>query len=1669
MWFKNSDSGIWNKKEDVLSKTYYDSLKQDIEKTRLYSVYLSGSGYVAINSLDNIYDVINKRDNYNWFVGDGSSLYATGSTPTYYGKEIVTINTDEYYDKFAYEYGLTLKNKFTPTKLINDSIENFLEVDVATTENIININSYKPGLQIDGVLLKEGHRVLVKDQISYVNLPYNVDPTTYFSSTYSVVVNDVSFIRYSFPNSQNGIYKYTSKTLVRTSDLDTYENAHKYSVSVKMGDTWGLKQFHLIRLNTGYYPLYKNEDSVGFELKNNWILRNRVDYNNVYDINYNDIIKHSEQTYQHLGSTYYIPERMISVGEFGIIAVYQVGNLNIVENKYKVTLRSITQSERYYWISGDEGTLLRLSKLDMSIFKTPISNDFKSLMCVDFYDDMHGIVVGKFNAIYFTKDGGYTWKDISQPGFEALSYNSVVYTDFEHAYIGGDVGVFIQMEYINNEWIFYKRKISKFLDTDEPTEEYLLVDDINQLQYFKSSTWGLSYSTGSNTIPSYKEMIIIVTNGNNIVLYDKNNFVSEFDFLYLETKLDTTSVVDIKSVSPVSGTDLISIAADQVYQFNIDDYQYISTTSNNLTTSVTASVIYGTYSNRIFDYIGSELYLCGNSSELAYFGYTASPTTISLPDKYKSKLLILDYDIASKVNFFTDAQEYRLPQSATFSEPVGGFSLSASNGELGWIDYYRDSEKVLEYYGLSTSHTQLYPSLEFLPSLNMSFTASTSDITNSLSDIISLAPTINGGTSRYVAGTTSISGSTSSATIFMFKYLIIFKQDISCGWIEGHVIYFDSSILKARFVTSYTFDDGGDRYIYCYSDFDDTIINDIINIPPYEKITVTNLNRYDSLSSLSTNFNLHYWGDGYDLSLDDSNIFTLTPLLNNKTAYYNMAIDMRSLGGIHTIMQYQESFLNFGFKPTYNILDYLSNIDSSKFSSSKELFSMPKYEGIPCDIDGLTSSKVYIDTSKDTNKIIFSKELKFEWNSIWLNTFVDVFLNNRDYSTYRLLVMKKYYDYNNDYYVIEFHKKLEFDMNISITSIDIISRRRLDTISEDLMMLNNIQRSSYTNSIGIDNLQNELNFKFPTDSYCKILLSDKDIKESLSGILYVDDKYETALNIIRLEEEFTLDVTSLSSYEVIGIGSLLLITCSQSHGLMVGDSISLDYNPSYSNNLYFNGYQVVLGITGSYSFYTGRQGSTVPGIGKLTILRKDPFLNYQPVDIMDVGVDKEPKRAVVVTPDNIVLKDSKYYLQNVDFSNYRYELVDGLSVVDIHSKYPWVLEGMMSNAVIGEDKNGLVWYKGEWKFGRWFGGTWMSGTWVTGDWYGGTWNSYKVDYALLNININKSINQPGFSKWYNGRWFGGTWNNGSWYNGRLYDVNWNNGKWFNGIWNDGTWNNGSFMGGIWITGEWNGGVFNCNNRPSYWLDGNWYGGDFENGMWYNGQFLEKSTNVSRFGTKAFNSRTAIWHSGRFRGGEFHSYLNTDSDGNPISSEYNKYSIWNTGVWSGGDWYGGVAYAINFNGGNWYGGVIDEIQVIGLSVSTVPTPSGSSYSVNKFILNGLFRFNIGDDIWVVNDGNPTSYTSPYSIIGTVDNPGKYRVLLKEEIGNKTYIRVNSDLPYTSYGLTGVDNIDTGLRLTTIFRDSNWKQGVWTNGIFESGYFEGGVWYGGNFSSGANWGR
>jgi hypothetical protein len=470
--------------------------------------------------------------------------------------------------------------------------------------------------------------------------------------------------------------------------------------------------------------------------------------------------------------------------------------------------------------------------------------------------------------------------------------------------------------------------------------------------------------------------------------------------------------------------------------------------------------------------------------------------------------------------------------------------------------------------------------------------------------------------------------------------------------------------------------------------------------------------------------------------------------------------------------------------------------------------------------------------------------------------------------------------------------------------------------------------------------------------------------------------------------------------------------------------------------------------------------------GTISFVKKDPFFNYIPVDLFDLGTDKKVKRAIQINPENYVLSLNQYNLENVDLNNFRYELVDGLSLEELTNNFSWVLQAEISNAILGRDKNGnFIWYSGIWHCGRWFGGTWYSGKWVSGDWYRGVWNSNNTKYQVISVIVdNKFINNSA-SKWYNGRWFDGTWNGGTWYNGRRYNGDWNTGNWYAGIWNDGKWFNGNFEGGIWVQGIWENGIFNCNSEPAYWLSGEFKSGDFENGIWYNGQFGNDKGRLSRFGTKSSNSRTSLWHGGKWIDGEFHSYLNIDSlTGLPIISEIHKYSIWRTGLWLKGTFYGGIAYNIDFRNGNWFGGILDEIQVIGVD-KILPATS----STNSIILNGIFKFNSGDEIWIIDDDR----NGGFSPLGNNDNPIKYRInkILEDDINKQTTIYLNYNLSSlgvaTSIATQSYNNVETGLRVVSHFKDSYWKSGLWTNGIFEGGQYDSGIWYNGVFNG--EWGN
>jgi hypothetical protein len=1909
MWVFDNDYNKWSSSSDSLIKDEFDFLKQELSAVRFYSKCLSGATYLPMNNLDNIYDILGEYEPRNWYIGLGGSPYSNSLIPPQNATEIDSNSSYDYYTKYLSEYGLTLKNLFTPNRLIKDSINNYIYVDVTTTEQLFDL--YQPIINrvIDGVRLVEGHSVLIKDQKSTEVLPNTTNPDDYFLGNYTETQNFGATIEYEFYNKENGIYKYENNLLVKESDLDDYESCVRFSVIAKLGTNNREKQFHLSRLLDGYYPTSLLDQPMEFIEKHNWILRNRVDYNNLFEINYYDVIKHGVQSYEIGGVTYSIPERSISVGEFGVILNNQEGVSNLISNKYKVNLRGVSQTSKYYWICGDGGVILRVRKHDFNVDRIDVDCNCPrnlvttNLKSISFFDDLRGVAVGELNTILVTSDGGVKWEKIKIEDFNSFYYNKVVYYDPNKFFIGGNAGVFIEFIKDISGWTAYKRRISRFIDDGD---EYLLVDNINDILYTNINTWGLTYSYGSQSVSTEKELLFIVTDDSKIIAHDINDSIPEFDFIYLDFTFggDVQNYGDIRNISQRSGTTdfyftgISNIGDSGLFSFDLNNFASLGDNEYSNTSNSTYSVDFESthYSNEIFDYLGQELLICGNESLLKSSTYS---TTFNFEDfdsnfesRLKSKMLFLDYDMGSKLNFFTDDGQYRLPNVLNVDEddivsylefkPLVHGATSPSfmtQSEVSWYEYWRDTEKTFEFRTMGSAldeSTKVLMSPTFSKTSHLVITTFTvGSITSDLADITNLAPEIEIVSKGRFNGLTSppITAPTSAYDVYLYDYLMVVKvSNILPNNFDGSVgdvIRLESTVVDSEFIVNKIVTIGVNKYFYMFTEFNQNIITELVNTT--DPIVLTNLNKYKTIIELADRFNIHPISNGYEfksiesesilldftnglpntytnwfvdstfvngsvitypdltttstpfsartslgnniiespdvlgidrlkftyrpslssgfgtpdpadsieggysngtfstiklqgllssttwvdiesytmsndnlsflnsgieidmnitdnytkfrfdlfegsgtysyngnsgppfffpiiliasnsvkIEIDDITIigeslsvdpltygissdlsYQITPLFNNLTSYYNLGTNVIMSGMYHT-MSYTDGFLKFGYTPTYNILDYLESINdvgdpSPVFYGDKEYFAMPDYRGIP--LGSISSSNAYIDTNGVTysnttgNKILFGEDLKLEWESIFINTFVDINIyGTATYSTDMLLVMKKYFSDSDNAYVIEFHKKMNFtlgDPNIlSGGSLDIISRRKLHQISSDLQELNNIQRNKLkTTEIVIgssyDNYERELNFKISTDSYAKVMLSDADTLQELSTIFYIDDKNELAMNMTRLEREYNIPILTTSNF-----AGKLFISCTEKHDLRTGDGVVLDFNGGTGssqelNQQYFGFHPVI--VVNQYNFYVDIPYGVTPLVGNDTgfvrYTKKDPFLNYQPVDIIDVGVDKKGKRSIELSVDNLKLENDVYSLVGVDFTKYRFRLVDGLNVDQLSIQFPWVLEAEISEAVLGLDDGGLVWYSGTWECGRWFGGTWYSGSWISGDWYGGNWYSKTIKDNYISVEVDQKSSDTLQSTWFGGRWYDGNWGNGVWVNGRWYGGTWNNGSWFKGIWNDGTWNNGVFGGGVWVLGTWNNGIFNTDNEPAYWLDGKWYGGDFENGMWYNGLFEAKNSE-SRFGVNSYNSRTSTWHGGSWVSGSFHSKLNINDDGEYDVSDTHKYSIWKTGSWFSGDFYGGIAYNIDFKSGVWHGGILEDIQVIGFGVD-----DGTE---NYLTVNGIFKFNIGDEVNIIDNEIGNTYSNTF---GSNSDPGRYTVLYTREDDVNKWTKV-----YVNRIITSSVNppVDLGLRLVSRFRFVDWKSGIWTNGILDSGLWEGGLWYNGVFGD-ATW--
>lgn len=1678
MWTFDKDFGKWLSKEDNISKDNFDIYKQELSSYRFYSKCLSGATYLPINNFDNIYDIISQYTPRNWYISTQGSIYVNTNIPIESPVAITKDNSDEYYDKYLSEYGLTLKNKFTPNRLIKDSLNNFLTVDVATVESIDIFNLPD---RIDGIRLIEGHRVLVKNQTTNIVLSNTTDPNTFFESNFQIVENFGSTTEYRFFNEENGIYLFTNNQLVKSDELDDYKDTIRYSVSVKLGDINRDRQFHLSRLKTGYYP--QPGQPTEFIENKNWLLRNQVDYNNLFDLNFYDVFKHGTQSYNFEGFTYSIPERTLTVGEFGVIINNQSDISNIINNKYKVNLRSISQTTSYYWIVGDRGVLLKVRKHDFEIERIevdcqcPAKIVITNLKSIDFLDDLNGVVVGELNTILLTTDGGLNWERIKIDAFDSYYFNKVIYNKPNRFYIGGNNGIFIEFRRDLSGWTAFRRRVSRFEDNDD---DYILVDNINDMIYLQTNDWSLDYTFSTQSTTQDKEFIILATNDSKIILHDINNSIPfDTQFFYLNIP---DNYGDIVNISNKLGTNQIFFTTTGnseidggIFNINLDSFDTvgigdpISNVITSSTQSVSPQLSSSIFTNSLFDYNGEELIISGNNSIFKKSDYNLSLNFNDLdPDfesRLKSKMLFLDYDIASKLNFFTDEGDYRLPEPTTFTFSNTNISFEpitiGTQSEVNWFNYWQDRQITFEYYNDEgiTENKKVLISPEFSYSISSSTQSiiGSTGLTNSLTAISNLAPEIGDNKSSRFYGTQSITEAVNDYDLYLYDYLMIYRVDTSYPVDKGDVIRLESDLIDYNFIVNKIVEISGNKYIYMFTEFNQNIITNLVNY----NIKITNLNKFTTINEFIDNFHKHPLSIGYSLELEGSTI-EVSAKFNNLTSYYNMATNVK-VGGVSHNMTYLGSFLKFGYTPTYNILDYLNKIDSDFFTENKEYLVMPDYRNMPMSgSNDFSNNNIYIDYNEESNKLVFGEELKFEWNSLFTNTFVDINLydnNQTTYTTQKLLITKKYKVDNYEglgitAYIIEFHKTIKTG-NSPLLEIDIISRRTLKQISEDLQELNNIQRplndksfknNNYPTDVLFKTYEKMLNFRINTDSYAKILLSDLETLEAITALIYIDDKNELSMNITRVDNERIIRILQTGNQN----GKLLII-CDGPHDLVDGDGVILEFTggelSSKELNPQYFGFRTINVINDNNFSVDVDFGVPVLGndFGFAKFIKKDPFLNYQPVDITDIGTDKRGTRAIEINPDNTQLSETIVSLVDVDFDKFRFRLIDGLNVETLALNYSWVYEAEISDAVIGLTDNQLTWYKGTWECGRWFGGRWLSGTWLSGDWYGGSWESKLVKDNWINVEVDEKSSNLRSSVWFGGRWFDGTWDNGTWVNGRWYSGEWNNGRWFNGIWNDGIWNNGRFTGGIWILGTWNSGFFNTENGPSYWLDGTWNSGDFENGMWYNGTFDEK-LGESRFGVKSYNSRTSTWHAGNWISGSFHSRLNVDNDGKYLVANIHKYSIWRTGNWFSGDFYGGIAFNIKFRSGVWHGGILEDIQVIGFNDT-----AGFN---NEIVLNGLFKFNTGDSITIIDNDNDT-----FPTIGSNQNPGRYTVLYYIEDLNlkRTRIYVDKDININ------LPDTDTGLKLVSIFTNCNWKSGLWNNGIYENGLWEGGIWYNGIFSA------
>jgi len=1525
----------------------------------------------------------------------------------------VTDNLDEniynIYDYFSLdnweEYHNTIKSHYTPGNTIDDLI-NIVQVDLASTENIdITQDFIKP--VFDTVIVLEGHQVLLKDQTNTI---------------------------------ENGIYKFSNGKFEQIISLEKYADRLNFSVYIKLGDINKHKQFFLERDILSLYP--SDTDSKTFKEGHNYIIKHKFEYKNLNDITLHDgdikrdtvinisgyNVKHNKSgtteivienvpsgtlpnvsgsnvyiqinghtdpifisdpvlisnevitpnggNFDHTYTTtllgagatstnelvdiYYENNISITVGEFGLMFRDYLDFTNgrttdIIKTGDKNRLRGVHMTSDNFdnftdivYTCGNNGTVLKSIDGGLTYNKV-ITGTTTNLHNIYFYNTLTGIAVGERGTVLITENGGLSWVELQPSDLnEQKIINSVYMNALDQAIAVGDRGMFFTIDKIGNDWVMNRIPLTR---KENALISYPIINDLNDIIYDGTNNFYIAGNEG---------LMIRIDSSFNLVFFEDPVVKINFKTIALAPTylLIGGEDGDIISMNPV-----VVLNPDS----NVSPITYINSTPS-----------YSYEDDHVYNKI---LYPIAGSADIngtigignhtfykQYDGGTWIDINASIFEDIKTRLLVLDYKLGRKLYFVDNngdiVKPTKLHKPALPGPTFDGIDILTlvDNNTIAFSPF-DDDHNFWEYY---IEHN-LYDTVTLVKPNDYTIKNVISPYRYAADNIV------NGGSTDFVVNDDHILLKLTNTA------LTLNPGDLIKVTIKETVPSFETFLDGTFMVISW---DGTNAKVN--EVFNDTIFNDLHNGPNPYTMEVINLNYIEEGNTTDFEYNLNEgFFNFYNFNWDATNsVLAINTSNETLTSYFNMRIqiDVNSGGDVY-VLDFEDSDLNFKYGPYYNILNVLSDLDPV-FTPAKT-FTMPQIT-FSYESSSISPNQFVFDG----NKIVMGSAFQSDWEQYYENTFVDIVHNSSDILTRALILRKEEVIVNGltRYYLyLDFYmQNLVSTFGISSSdSIEINSRNTLEQISYDLTRGDDVHHDIFPSAL-TDNL-NLRRYKegiatFNTNNYSKILLQDSDIKNHVSGVIYTDDQYNLAFNILNITE--------------------------------------------------------------------------------------DPSFNFEPVELYDVGVEELPKRSNNIEANNIetfVALNTKTgkTINNVDFNEYAFRLVDGLNIVSLSQNYGWILETEMKGAVIGEDEDGLVWYKGEWFCGTWADGKWYSGIFHDGIWIQGEWYSRSVE-DLGSTVIVKQLSSEEFSSWYNGTWLNGTWYNGNHFDGEWVNGTWNNGIWLNGQWDDGTWNNGDWKGGFWITGTWNDGTFSMENATSLWFFGYWNGGDFKNGIWKDGFFNQMSSKISRFGTESTYQLRSIWENGSFVNGEIHTFANVENGDKtlPLLSEGYEYTVFNAGEVRSGTCYGATFKQGNWNGGNMLQGYVDG--KIGIDV-------------NNFVLNGdtltldvqnyIHYIKPGDKIHIIGDVDLTYLPSPikstHDQIGYNTNPVAHIVESVDFINGNIDIVLDSP---TLNDINGTFGAYTELNISYAVHNGVWENSLWSYGLWLGGTWNGGMWIDGVWDNG-----